>query len=468
MKVNSFFYINKTEGGEKMNYIGLQWERERLKTVYPFFVEDIDKSIYKNNGNYNILIEGDNFYSLTLLKSFYKNKIDVIYIDPPYNTGNINFVYNDKFVDNKYKYKHSFWLNFMYQRLLIAKELLKDEGFIFISIDDNEMAHLKLLCDEIFGEENFVVNFNWIMSTTDIEETSNEEKIKTLGANLGEIRHSHEYILCYKKSHKAKLKLLPAESEYIHSRITNRANKLSQITLKKGLLCENKITKTFKGIIGGKSEPIKILNEEGMIIEDGILMNDVLLEGNFRNPQYIEKFFNNEEVYDNKGQKLISIYLRKNGIPYTIKKSNGKIPTSIFSGYGDTSKWRKNLIEILGKEVFEYPKPYPLIQKIIRMATDNKEAIILDFFAGSGTTGHAVLELNKEDGGNRTFILCQNNDNNICREITYERIKRLIEGYKVKNKDIQGIEANLKYYIYSHEFNNENEYKEYIKKLGGL
>ena len=101
--------------------------------------------------------------------------------------------------------------------------------------------------------------------------------------------------------------------------------------------------------------------------------------------------------------------------------------------------------------MFEYPKPYPLIQKIIRMATDNKEAIILDFFAGSGTTGHAVLELNKEDGGNRTFILCQNNDNNICREITYERIKRLIEGYKVKNKDIQGIEANLKYYIYSHK-----------------
>ena len=447
--------------------IGLQWEREEMKNLYPFFVEDYNKSIYKNNGDFNIIMEGDNLYSLTLLKSFYKNRVDVIYIDPPYNTGNINFVYNDKFVDNKYKYKHSFWLNFMYHRLIIAKELLKDEGFIFISIDDNEMAHLKLLCDEIFGEEYFVANFSWIMSTKNIEEVSNEEKIKTLGANLGEIKHSHEYILCYKKSNKAKLKLLPPDKEFIHSRITNRANKLSRIILKKGIYCEEKITRVFKGTIGGKSEPIRILNEEGMIIKDGVLINDVLIEGNFRNPQYIENFFNNKEVYDKKGQQLISVYLRKNGIPYTIKKSKGKIPTSIFSGYGDTSKWRRNLIEILGKEVFEYPKPYPLIKKIIRIATNNKEAIILDFFAGSGTTGHAVLDLNKEDGGKRTFILCQNNDNNICQEITYERIKRLIEGYRnKKNREIQGVEANLKYYIYKGEFKNEYEYKEYIKEGG--
>lgn len=246
----------------------------------------------------NLYIEGDNLEVLKLLQRAYQGKVKMIYIDPPYNTGN-DFVYEDNFamsseemdeamgnldeegnrlrrnLDSNPRY-HSDWCSMIYSRLLVARTLLADDGVIFISIDDNEVHHLRKICDEVFGARNFVAEFTWVNSLRD----ELEDDTKFAGANLGKLKKSHEYVLAYKKKNYS-INLDRSKTLYIDKLVTNGGNNISRCLIKKGVRCVENITKTITGHVGGKSDYYDILSEEGMVIIDGVLQNDVLIEGPF-------------------------------------------------------------------------------------------------------------------------------------------------------------------------------------------
>lgn len=431
---------------------GLLWEHIEDNYDYSkiWLEEDKQKSIVIPETQKHMLINGDNLKSLNLLKQDFKGKIKMIYVDPPYNTGNKKFIYNDCFLNHKNEYAHSDWLEFMYRRLSIAHQLLQDDGFMFLSIDDHEFAHLKLLCDMIFGESNFVTTFCWIMTSEEIDSVENE--VRTLGANIGMLKHSHEYILCYRKSSSAKFSLLKSSQEFIESRLTNKGNKISRLTLPKGIPCESKISRTIFDKMGGVSEQIKIVSPNGLIIKDGFLAEDVVLEGCFRNPNMINKFLSGEDVFDLKGQKMVGLYLKKTGVPFSIKEKGGNIPSSIISGYGDTSKWTNHVLDVLdiplSSASFDYPKPIPLMEYLMEIACPQSEqSIVLDLFAGSGSLGEAVFNLNHSKGFNLASIMLQNNDSNICTSITYPRLRNVITGYLDKSTaSIVKVPQSLSYY----------------------
>lgn len=379
---------------------GLVWEKHEeevdrmMQDNIPVFTEVKEREIKAKDENaYNFLLEGDNLHSLKLLEKTHAGKIDVIYIDPPYNTGK-EFVYNDALIVTADSYKHSKWLSFMNSRLHVAKTLLSDKGVIFLSIDDNEFSQLKLLCDGIFGEENNIASFCIIRAEG--------------GGMAKQVIKGHDYCLAYAKN-----------------------------------------ISTFTPLAKQKDVRGKIVEKEGSkywIQEDWLRKQF----GKYGNCHY-------EEILKYKGEKVkeeIDEGLKK-GYYTLIKKSNGMhIVGKLRNLESDNSKFYSilkhlnkngvNELKQLGIK-FDYPKPSSLIKELIGGATFFKQqqnATVLDFFAGSGTTAQAVLELNKEDGGNRKFILCTNNENNICEEVTYERIKRVIHGYA----DVEGIPANLKYF----------------------
>ena len=332
---------------------GLIWEdkpeefNEKSRDSLPILQEDVSLRIDDSeNKPYNIIIEWDNYHSLSTLSYTHQRKIDVIYIDPPYNTGNKDFIYNDNYVDKEDSYRHSKWLSFMSKRLQLARDLLTREGSIFISIDDNEQANLKLLCDKIFGENNLLKTLVW--------ESGKPFWFKATKTTWPRI---HEYILHYAKD-----------------------------------------------------------------------INNI-----WYNPTYTE-------IVSSTWEKILTWSL--------IKVETDKIYSM------DFIQGAKESVVKYGLESFgSWQKPIKLIQKFI-LAGWNKNSTILDFFAWSGTTGHAVMELNKEDGWNRQFILCSNRENtkenpekNICRDITYERNKRVIQGYtNAKWEQVEWLWWNLRYY----------------------
>ena len=348
----------------------------------------------------NTLIEGDNLASLLAMRES-GEKVDVIYIDPPYNTGN-EFVYNDKIVDKKDSFKHSKWLSFMEKRLKVARDLLTDEGVIFVSIDDNEQANLKLLMDEVFGGEN-VETAVW--NTTAEGNSGSLKQVKR-------IRSIHEYI-CIGYKYKP---------DIVFNKIQEPNEKLDSNSLTTANLAKNNSQKKNK-----EEDIFDIVAPNGKVWKD---------EWKFKKEK-IDKLLNDNMLYfgkygNNKPRLIIPTGLDR--IVYQ---------TSIFN-IGSTTSGRKDLKNVLDND-FNYPKPISLIKRLLQLHT-NKNAKVLDFFAGSGTTGHAVLELNKEDGGHRQFILCTNNENNICRDVTYERLRRVINGYTTpKGKEVEGLPANLMY-----------------------
>ena len=315
-------------------------------------------------------------------------------------------------------------------------------GVIFISIDDNEQAQLKLLCDEILGERNNIVNFAWVNSLKE----SLDEETKFAGSNLGAIKQSHEYVLVYKNVD-FKINLDQTKNPYIIKLITNGSNAIQELEIPAGLHCLNKITKTIKGHVGGLTDAYDILNEEGMIIENGILMNSVTIKGPLRNPNTLKKYFNGETVIDRKGQKLIDVFIADNGMIHTKKLRTGQTLSSVLVGKGTTKNGTLVLKNMFGQVPFGYAKPIELISYLISKNCCTN-ATVLDFFAGSGTTLHATMQLNAEDGGHRKCILVTNNENNICEEVTYERNKRVIQGYTTpKGEEVEGLhDNNLRYY----------------------
>lgn len=425
---------------------GLVWEdkpedvEERLRESLPILIEDKKLALAKGGENApnHILIEGDNLEALTVLTYTHEGMIDVIYIDPPYNTGNKDFVYNDKFVDSEDEYRHSKWLSFMNKRLKIAKRLLSDRGVIFISIDDNEQANLKLLCDEVFGERNHVATFDWRRKTG-----SNDAK---------DIAVVTENILLFSKNHQNTLE------PNIWSRDESSVNK--------GRYRYSDEYVETRGMFYYDT-----LDRGGLQYSDSMNYGITAPDGGVIFPNGRDKFFNDGWIWK-WGQEKVKwglengflVFEKSNkskGSAYTIKykvyenvDNEGNIREEIGRAYSNlilepiNQQGKSDISSIFGGiSPFSNPKPNRLIQ-YLEKTISNKNYTILDFFAGSGTTLHATMQLNAEDGGNRRCILVTNNENNICRDVTYERNKRVIQGYTTpKGADVEGLKANnLRYY----------------------
>ncbi len=456
-------YISDIEKDIKGRKYGLVFEEhketidEMLETHTPVLTEEKDLFI-NNGGQMNFLIEGDNLASLQLLEKTHKGKIDIIYIDPPYNTGNKDFVYDDAFIDINDTFRHSKWLSFIEKRLTVAKKLLSENGIIFISIDDNEQSVLKILCDTIFGEHNFITAFHW-------------EKTQHFGRQKINSYSNCEYILTYaKRLVDTKIKELLVEkvnNELTDAPLYNASNNEKILTFPaysvKFNIADGIYTETT-------SSDYKLLSP--VIVKNGKNTNDLVLQFKSRwaQPTVLEEYKKGTTFWVKSTKFAIrTIYHQGKSstvAPKSIIFTNANNPFVSTNRFGKKVGVNENasmeLNNIVENDIFNYPKPTSLIEYLLSLHYNEKEAnfsknsTILDFFAGSGTTGHAVMKLNIEDGGNRKFILCTNNENNICRDVTYERIKRVIEkeNYKASLKymkvDFVPISDKL-YYEYADE-----------------
>ncbi len=417
---------------------GLIWDTEREPEKVVLDCENnlpVLKTIEKNKirrteNEDNILIEGDNYHALTVLNYTHKEAIDIIYIDPPYNTGKKDeWKYNDRYVDKNDAYKHSKWLNFMEKRLNLAKNLLKKENsVIFISIDDNEVAQLKLLCDKIFGENNFVGQWSWFKSATP--------------PNLShKIKKNIEYILAYEKNKNSQKYTGTQKISKSDDPLINQTNSIKTLTFPPNTINFKGKDKIYeKGVYGTKKYPNKLFEE--LIIKNRKNKNTVSFENKFRWTQDKLDYEISKDTIINASNSLVLGFKKQNYAP--------EVPPSLIDdtvGVKTTEQAGKELIAMFGEKVFDFPKPVELIKYLISFLKDKKDATILDFFAGSGTTGQAVLELNKQDKGKRKFILCTNNEGNIAQEVCYPRISKVINGYtNTKKEKITGINANLQYF----------------------
>lgn len=420
----------------KQKKYGLVWEdkpedvEERLREDLPVLIEDPDKAIISDDADApnHILIEGDNLEALTALAYTHEGEIDVIYIDPPYNTGNEDFVYNDKFIEKEDEFRHSKWLSFMNKRLRIAKKLLSNQGVIFVSIDENEVGALRLLGDEIFLSKNFVGQWNWFKSATP-------------PALSKKVKRTIEYILCWQSSGN--------DDTFRGTQKVSKSNDpftKPQNTFKILNFPANSITCAITegiipaGVYGTSKFPNELLDD--IDVKNGKNSNSV----RFKN-----RFIWVQETLDENIRQNLYIELSKNGVlSYKRSSYNREVPPNFIDssvGVDTTENAGRNLLDIFeNKKVFDYPKPVSLIKYLINFI-ERKNLTILDFFAGSGTTLHATMELNK-DGGKRKCILVTNNENNICEEVTYERNKRVINGYITpKGEEVAGLKNNtLRYY----------------------
>lgn len=406
---------------------GLVWEdraeevEERLREELPVLVEDKDLALTDGGQEApnHILIEGDNLEALTALSYTHEGRVDVIYIDPPYNTGNKDFVYNDSFVDSEDSYRHSKWLSFMSKRLRIAKRLLSDRGVIFISIDDNEQANLKLLCDQVFGERNF-------RNTIYVRRRTKTLNLQFADNGLNTLNVGAEYILVY-----AKEKFLFKEM---------RVQKTD--TPSKG---------TWNVFWSNADRPSMRYDLLGFAPTTGQWRwsEDLALEAVKNYSEYLENHsdITLEEYWEQTGRSKRFIRRISNG---TGKNGGVQYWVGPSDTYLRTSNWTDIEVSQIHKDFdlpFSNPKNVDLIKEVLKSPFYNTSTV-LDFFAGSGTTLHAVMQLNKEDGGKRQCILVTNNENNICRDVTYERNKRVIEGYTMpKGVQVEGLrDNNLRYY----------------------
>ncbi len=419
----------------KKERYGLVWldvpegfEQESENQI-PVLEEVKDKAIKNDDGKpTHIIIEGDNYHALTCLNYTHKGKIDVIYIDPPYNTGSDGFTYKDKrflkeFPDGSpvpkdHPLRHSYWLSFMSKRLELAKNLLSDKGVIFISIDDNEQANLKLLCDKIFGEENFVANLIWQ------KKFSPQNDSKWFSDN-------HDFIICYAKEKEKWHPNLLTRSDNANARYSNPDND------PRGPWASTDLAvKTYSAEY---DYPITTPSGRTVMPSSGrcwMTSKERMLQ----------------LIADNR------IWFGKNGAnmprykTFLSEVQQGIVPLSIWlhNEVGHNQSAKQELKDILSDKHLpnETPKPTTLLERVITIAS-SPNSIVLDFFAGTGTTLHSVMKSNAKDNGNRQCILVQQveNNKNICESVTYERNKRVINGYtNAKGETVEGLGNSLKYY----------------------
>ena len=418
---------------------------------------DPDRSLGAENeplGTGNLLIEGDNLLALKALLPYYAGKVKCIFIDPPYNTGNEDWVYNDnvnhptiqrwlgKIVGKLTEdlSRHDKWLCMMYPRLCLLHQLLRDDGTIFITIDDNEVHHLRVLMDEIFGEENFAAQFFWMRTAT------SPFLSKT-------VRRKMEPLICYRKSVTKKLSLFGGETAGGDMPLLNETNAVRQIEFPKEAFSRvNLKDGVYKPKNYGRVRLIKEVR-----VENEIFLSDLVMEGKFKWTQKTVK----REIKDG---TLFLIKSNRFSIRYERQQSQrAKVPSNLITkdecGVGTNEDANKELEKIIGNDKFDYPKPISLVKYLINMVCGEND-IVLDSFAGSGTTGHAVLEQNQEDGGNRQFILVEL-ESKIAREVTSVRLKRVSEGYTFENNGKQqyefGTDGTFSYYYVGETFLEKEE-----------
>ena len=385
--------IDEKVNGYGLNFVGRNFARAK-------YAQKTEKELRLNNTlsknidtTENLVLKGDNLDSLKILKNHYSGQIKCIYIDPPYNTTNDEFVYPDRFdkeeaeilglanlsesdfarMDFSFKTKksHNGWLAFMYPRLLLARDLLSKDGVIFVSIDDNEQANLKLLCDDVFGEENFVGQFIW-------------KKKQGGGNDSNNVVVEHEYIISYSKSlSEVQINL-------------DKKYKLSDD------LYPNKDENGEYGLI--------TLDKSSIQFSESLVFEITDTEGNVYTPRIVKGKQSCWRWSKKKVEEEFDKLVFKDGKVYTkYYRPEGVTPKSLLIDaiYGRTETGNDDIKSLFTDfNAFSYPKPISLVSHFVSIISSSND-IVLDFFAGSGTTGHAVMQLNAEDGGNRKFILCQ-------------------------------------------------------------
>lgn len=472
--------IGEIENELNSKKYGLVWEKHeeavdvKMKDYIPVFTEDHEREISAAPGeDYNFLLEGDNLHSLKLLEKTHKGKIDVIYIDPPYNTGHQDFIYNDAFVDQNDGFLHSKWLSFMYERLASAKPLLSEDGVIVISIGYQEIHNLVLLCQELFSEKQVVC-----------------VTVQTSGGKPnGGFNFMNEYLVFVTNtdfspnamSFTGGVERSPFEGLTLSTfdKVT-RPNqvypifvdtKTMQIVGTGDSLAERKRKGTYTGELSDfqfdyseapagtdavwpvsskgndcvwRFVPSRLMSDwnKGYI---KVSANKSKKNSNNYSIQYlpagvIEKIENGELTVEGHEKGAPTLRLGKN------TTVGGEIPTIWTEKAFFTNNGSEYVRDIFHDKRFPYPKPLEFMIEILR-STTKCNSCVLDFFGGSGTTAEAVLDLNASDGGKRKFILCTNNQNDICRSVTYPRIKTVITGHTPSGELFENsVPSNLKYY----------------------
>lgn len=441
--------LNNRAGIEQHERCGLIWDgrdeaealtqRETYASLRP--VPERSKNFETTR---NLYIEGDNLEALKLLLPFYGGKVKMIYIDPPYNTGN-DFLYKDDFRNVSYGHTtvrdadglhenkaisgryHSDWLSMMCPRLNLAKQFLSEDGVIFISIDDHEQARLKVLCDEIFGERNFIAIYKW-------------NKTATPPALSDKVREKYEYVLCYEKKR--------SPIEYCGGIVTGGDMPLLNETNTEHELefPSESVLFSFSGtFFKGQYDRVTLLDD--IVVKDGRANRSVRLSGKFK---WVQETVDKEIA---EGTSFI-VKSKKFAIRYCRVGERVKRPSDVISkeecGVGTNEEGAKDIIELFGTNVMSYPKPVSLIKYLIPFAETRKDSLVMDFFSGSATTAHAVMQLNAEDGGTRQFIMVQLPESvelgsaaaeagfqNIC-EIGEERIRRAGEKILSVHPELRG------------------------------
>jgi adenine-specific DNA-methyltransferase len=427
--------IGKLESRKKY---GLIWDEERVREKFetesenalPILREVKGKEIIKKDrpDPVNIFIEGDNYHALSVLNFTHQGAVDVIYIDPPYNTGARDWKYNNDYVDESDSFRHSKWISFMYKRLRLAKQVLSDDGIICVTIDDYELPRLLLIMEEIFGEENH-------LGTAAIRINPGGRKTKR------SLAQQHEYALFFGKNIETQVaKVIKPIEEKTHSYKEDAVGWYEERNLRKegqDSLASEDSARFYPIYFNPKNGAISVSKKYPVTI----LPIDVQGQKRIwrRGKEDVDRMFERGDLIYKKTKFGDQIYFKfRGGI-------EGETPKSFWDDvrYSASEHGTQTLDRILGKGgMFQFPKSPHAVMDCIKVCSSRKDAIVLDFFAGSGTTAQAVLELNKQDGGKRQFILCTNNEGNIATDVCYPRIKKVINGWG-KN---EGIGASLKYF----------------------
>ena len=428
--------LGKIETALTEKKYGLVWEEheeevdKQLVHNIPVFREIEEKKIVADeNEDFNFLLEGDNLHSLKLLEKTHKGKIDVIYIDPPYNTGAKSWRYNNDFVDANDGFKHSKFISFLYKRLNLAKNLLSEEGIIIVTIDDYEFHNVRHIMNEIYGEEQYIGNI--------VIKNNPSGRSTVSGLSV-----CHEYALLYGKKQNVKLgRLDRSEKQNARYKEVDDIGYFEWVNFRKhGGYREDAPTMYYPIYIKKDGSDFRIPK-----VEWDEKLKEYIIHESVENDEFISYPIDDngrarrwkwglDRAIEMQDEMSIRLDRRKNFSVYikSRMKYEGMLPLSVWDDkkYSSTEYGNNYLSSILGGKKFDYPKSIYAVIDCLKVANIKKDSTILDFFAGSGTTGHAVMKMNELDHGNRKFILCTNNENDICEEVTYERIKKISLGYE--------------------------------------
>lgn len=417
---------------------GLVWEDKpeevvrQVKNELPVIEEVPERAIEKlKDAPTNFVIEGDNYHSLSVLNYTHTGKIDVIYIDPPFNTGARDWKYNNHYVDGSDTFRHSKWLSFMEHRLRLSQSLLKDTGIIIVAIDHYELFYLGLLLDELFGESN---RLGCITVVNKADGRSDDKYFAT----------ANEFLLVYAKNSQfatiGNIDLTEDEIKKKYPKQDDRGRYIEKPLMSQGVdsLRQDRPTLFYPVYYNPKTNKLGTEPFDGAVELYPIDVNGIERRwgsGKARMQQLIDQ------------DDIVAKKSARNGNYFLYRKKRADIGTKPKTFWNETrynaaAHGTKLVDKVVGKSrVFNYPKALYAVMDALQIS-GSKDALILDFFAGSGTTGHAALELNRKDGGSRQFILCTNNENGIAENVTYPRIKNVIDGYA----DVNGIPANVRYF----------------------